>query len=370
MLLLVSFQLNSNFVFCIALAVSYNASHYVYSGQLPRALLFKGLLIIAVSVASYMALRVSFTPSGMYAGYNSMGEIASVQGLKRFLFVMLRYLQYPLILGVGLLFAYVGMAVLARLGVVTIKEQGDEPSATCNEKLTLWWPIAISLFLIASAAFPYAVVGKPADLRALAVDWNPRHTYLMALPVALFLASFSRFLGQALSVQGVRAWWLPVACAMMCLGAILQFSFWHKIARSAYEQGVIMALEQRDAPKPGFVTFIAPNLPVSRMLFYDVNWLLYQAYGEENWFGAMVSSAQQPIVVPEWVLSDSPETEIYHLHQIQRDFHYECHTVLAVTGERYAMEQVAAWALFDKELPQQLSISVVSEKCPRPLEGT
>lgn len=355
-ILLLSFQLNSNFVFSIALAIAYLGSLLVYDGTITRQSTVKFFTVIAISFLAFIALKLSFTASGLYEGYNEMHSVDSLGDILHFAIEMIRYFQYPILLAAILMAAHLGLLLLG---------PGSKSFPT-EEWRTLLWPVVLSLFLIGSAALPYVIVGKPADLRAILIEWNPRHTFLMAMPVGLFLASFARLLYHWHGLQNRKLAMLPTLAAIAILALILQAAFWQKLSRSAYEQGIITALAKETPPKPGIVKIVAPEIPAALWRFYESNWLMYRAYGKEEWFTSLTLKENQGMEQPEFVGDKNLNAslmELYKIEYIMSDFQSGCETLIKIEGNRFSIHEVLGWVVFSSELPDQISVSRITENC-------
>lgn len=350
--LLISFQLNSNFIFAMALAAVYLLAGWLEARRMNVAGFWRFAGICALSVGAYLLLKSLFTPSGLYEGYNQMHLPHSLKEVLKLAVELLRYCQYPLLVAAVLLGGYVGLRVL-----------GIAKRAVAPEKLTwpLLWPIAASLMLLFAAMLPYVIVGKPADLRAIMVDWNPRHTFLMAMPLGLFMASFGRLLSHRLAVSWRS--FAPAFAVLVILLVMQQASFWHKLARGAYEAGMIAALAKETPPPAGLVKVIAPQMPAARLRYYESNWLFAMAYGREAWFTRVVPSEKEDINPPAWVDAEGLSNAAHRSKHIMRDFETGCVSQMRIVGEPFAAKEVLLWALLGKALPDTLSVSQISSDC-------
>jgi hypothetical protein len=352
-LLLVSFQLNSNFVFSIALGMAYVTSAYVHDRASKRGHVLRFIAILLTSIFGYVALNLLFTESDLYAEYNHFQAIGSANDILTFFVEMIRYYQYVIVLAFILIATHLTLASLKK----------RESTSTQGDFKSVLWPVALSLFLIGCAAFPYVVVGKPADLRAVMVEWNPRHTFLMAMPIGLFLASFAQFLCRWHNLGSSKRCFLPAACAIIFMALFLQASFWHKISRAAYEAGIINALKQQTPPPTGFVKIITTHLPIARIRYYESNWVLYKAYDEERWFSGMVLSDDQAMYIPSWISSDELLSKENKLKHIMTNFQGDCESVIKIEGDTFTFFEVISWAILNSPLPDTLSASLESSSC-------
>lgn len=362
-ILIVSLQLNSNFSFSIALALAYFASSWIHGGRPTRADITRFIGVIAVSVVCYITLKAVFTPSGIYGDYNQIDITLSAGMLLQMGKEMLRYLQYPIGITAVMLSVFASLEIVTRLHHRGNTLGGSLTKATfASAKLkTYVWPLLIAVFLIASAAFPYVVVGKAADLRFL-FDWNPRHTFPMALPVGIFAAALGRLLCEWSAFRRSEFRLAPLAVILVVFGAMQIAATWDKLARSAYEAGIIGGLKNIDAPPPGLVKIIVPNFAGRNIRYYESNWLLYQAYGREDWHSGIVDDAETDIAIPAWLDVNQPIYPAYASKHIMRGFRNQCATDLEANGQPYSADIVFKW-VFGADLPETVSVEAVSVVC-------
>lgn len=363
LILIISLQLNSNFSFSIALAGAYFASAWVYKGRPARADIARFASVIAVSVICYITLKTVFTPSGIYADYNQIDITLSGGTLLQMGIEMLRYMQYPVGIAAVMLAVFASLEMLARLRHRGNMLDGSPAKLAfaSAELRTYVWPLLIAVFLIGSAAFPYVIVGKGADLRLL-FDWSPRHTFPMALPVGIFAAALARLLCEWPALRRSPFRLAPLVAMLVVLGGMQIAATWDKLARSAYEAGMVGGLQDIDAPPPGLIKIIVPNFAGRSIRYYESNWLLYKAYGREDWHSGVVDTSEEEIAMPTWLDVNQPITAAYASKHIMRGFRNQCVTVLQVSGQPYSAGAVFQW-IFGTGLPQTISVETISVEC-------
>ena len=358
-ILVVSLQLNSNFVFSIALAAAYFGSAWVYKGRPTPGDIVRLVAIALTSILCFAALKTVFTPSGIYAEYNRIGISASAGFAVQLVKETLRYLQYPIVLSGVLMTVFCALEVIAR---IRNRTESTLPTLSARPGFqTHLWPVLMALFLIGAAAFPYIVVGKPADVRLL-FDWSQRHTFLMALPVAIFITALARLLCEWPHLRRSKAWFLPIAATIGLMAVGQLAATWNKLSRSAYEAGIVAALQDIPAPGPGLVKIVAPELSGTWVRYYESNWLLYQAYGKEDWHSGIVASAADDIAMPSWLDVDKPIPAAYRSKHIMRTFRMDCRTSLQVAGKPYSPTEVIAW-IFGGNLPTKITVTQTETLC-------
>ena len=70
---------------------------------------------------------------------------------------------------------------------------------------------------------------------------------------------------------------------ILILFCLMLSGFYIKLSRASYEAGIINTLSLEPTPPPGILA-IQTNNNSPAMRFYEVNWLLYQAFNEELWY--------------------------------------------------------------------------------------
>lgn len=358
-ILIVSLQLNSNFVFSIALAAAYFACAWVDHGT-PRKNDFTRLsLVIVISVSCFFLLKSIFVPSGIYAEYNQIDISLSSGFFVGLAKETIRYLQYTMVVTVTLLGVHMILQIAAFLRPAHTPVQ---PRPSVREGLAKSsFPLVVALFLIGAAAFPYVIVGKPADLRSM-FDWNPRHTFLMAVPLGIFVAALARLLVTWATPKRSRFWFLPTAATLILLAVVQMAATWDKLSRSAYEAGIIAALTEIPRPGAGLVKLVVPNFKGKSIRYYESNWLLYQAYGREDWHSTVVSQTDDAIFIPSWLNINKPILPAYKSKHIMRSFRNECSTTLLVTGDPISGLAVVIW-IFGGQLASNIAVEQTEATC-------
>ncbi len=297
-LLLLSFQVNSNFVMVFAL----EAARWLRLGQSDQYRWRWGASACASAVAIYLSLRWVWPPSGIYQGYNNLVLPFSANGLKTWARAIAMYLTWlPLLaLPAGVTWLF-GKACAQRGGMARV----PAPSVPWRE----WACIGI---LLLGAVFPYVAVGKGAPLFVLnfpslglgvaehqgkvvqawfytTVDgWSWRNVFLMAAPASIASVALLRAaVGQASTLaQQRRLWWLACASAVVFNGAWLLHGHAAKHLRAAQEESIVRGLRAIAPPPAGDVNLaITQELPWYAWM-YESNYWFWLAYGQADWASA------------------------------------------------------------------------------------
>ena len=358
-LLIVSLQLNSNFVFSIALAAAYLASDWVTTSRVTRGQIIRFAVIVIPVVIAFVLLRTLYTPRGEYADYNKFS--LSALNLKILVVEAARYLEYALLISVVLLAAFGLCEGLARLNVAA---RADRPAGATDLReraRALLWPFVLSIVMMGAAAFPYLAVGKSVDLRS-ADDWELRHTIPMALPVALFMVSGARLLASWPGIRRSALWFVPLLAALLVLVGFQQMLLWGKLERSAYEAGMIEALKTIPAPPRGLVEMDLQDPPAPALRYYETNWLLYRAYGREDWLSRQTEPPSF-VDTPAWLARKDSEYLANKSIYIMRGYAEGCRTELRFSGPHYGFWRTAGWML-GGSLPNNVSVVQTGSECP------
>lgn len=359
LILILSFQLNSNFVFAIALGASYFALSFIKLGRIDRASLLRSIAITILAVGGYLILKLSFTPTGLYADYNEIlagGLIAQIPGL---LEGIVNYAQYPVVIFIILSAGHVALLILRLVGISRTTDEGlhidDSPMRPSI------WPTLLAIFLIGAAAFPYVVVGKSSNLSYI-YEWNQRHTVLLALPAAFFLVLCARLLATWFRCPGGLCALLPAVLAVAVFAGFQLNATSSKLARGAYEAGMIAALEGEPAPGPGVVLIKATNMPEPGLRFYESNWLMVQAYDREDWYTLVGSTTDREVEIRDWMTASSPTAEVYRMKHIMRTFKDTCITILEIEGAPYGPAAALGW-LASGSVANRLQVRQLRSDC-------
>lgn len=287
LLLLASFQVNSNFVMVFAL----EAARWVCRDRQVGWRWGRSLLVTGSAVAVYLVLRLVFPPQGLYAGYNNLILPTSREGIVAWVRAGLMFATWLPLIGLP---ALVGWA-LAR-------GEPRQPDTGSGRAL-----IAVSLLFV-GALFAYMAVGKGAPLFVVnlplawlgagqhlgrdaagwffttADGWSTRHTFLLSLPASV--ASVGMLRGA--SASGSRAWWIAIGVALAAHLGWMVHGHAAKLRRFAQEESVVRALQARPAPPPGKVDLVLAPRPAWNTWTYESNYWMWLAHRRAAWAVASV----------------------------------------------------------------------------------
>ncbi|MBI2770779.1 MAG: hypothetical protein HYX47_14225 [Burkholderiales bacterium] len=289
--LAVSFQLNSNLVFALALEV-------VFICRFPllwRARLRWFAALFAVAVAVYATMRMLSPPRQIFAEYNRLLNPLNGDDLRRMVRATLMFASWGVI----------PLAALAGAGLWGLRRRGS--AAGGAQGGFDWVGLACVAFLCAAAAFPYVMVGKGPPLftpvgygsglteqvlRAshsgpFAPTWantSARHGFLFAIPLALLAWMLARGL-----LGKLRAWTAGAAVPLF-LGLAPLFLFWvlpayyNKLEMQAAEISLARGLKTLPAAPAGVVDL--RYAPVSDWLIWSnsAGMVLREAWGRSDYY--------------------------------------------------------------------------------------
>lgn len=347
LLLLLSLDMSSNYVFSIALAAVYAtcSSRNQASGD-RSPLLYFGLVTV-VSVGAFIVERLLFEATGLYADYNHISISELIEHPTEHIVLLIRFFSYPIAAGV---------IVVAASFVVSVVVPVHPKGIPHDSRMSLW-PILVGLFLVGAAAFPYVIVGKGTDIRVLD-DWSARHAFLAAMPVAVVLVGLGRAAANRLNIHPWLLAQLSIICTILAFLSLQGAGAWIKLSRGAYETGIIQALYGIPAPPPGTVQIVAPSLPGPRIRFYEVNWLLFRGFGREDWFANAGQSDAGGRELPDWAVQPSELQQVYKVKHIMQGFTQGCDTSIIVLGPQYTVRTRLAWLIWGDDLIPALSVEI------------
>ncbi len=292
LLMLASFQVNSNFVMVFAL----EAARWSCRDQDTRWHWGRSIAVTGSAVLVYLVLRLAFPPGGLYAGYNNLVLPTSAAALISWVRAALMFATWlPLIVLPGV----VGWWLM----------RGQRVAGT---DAPLHSAVAVSL-LFAGALFAYMAVGKGAPLFVVnlpfewlgagkhlgrdagswfftTVDgWSTRHTFLFSVPAAIACVALLRFaLGRPVAGATSRAWWGAFAVALVFNLAWMAHGHDAKLHRLAQEESIVRALQSRAAPPPGRLDLALVPRPAWSVWTYEANYWMWLAYQRAAWAVASV----------------------------------------------------------------------------------
>lgn len=293
LLVLLSFQVNSNFVMVFAL----EGMRWLYRERAGKWAWGRSALVLGSAVAVYLSLRLIWTPSGPYQGYNDLVWPFSIAGAVSWIRAAAMAATW-----VPLLVFPAAVAWLASPGP-------GRPVPPTAAGLARREAAALAL-LMAGALFAYLAVGKGAPLFILqlpqgwlgtgthlgkaaagwiyttADGWSMRNAFLLSVPAGIALAWLVRgVLARSSRVEG--AWRAALLAMLLVNFALLAQGHATKLARFSQEQSLVRGLQQQPPP-PGGTVDLQLAQPVGWSAWtYEANYLFWLAYGRAEWAVAL-----------------------------------------------------------------------------------
>jgi hypothetical protein len=288
-LVVVSFQVNANLVFQIALAV------VAYGLLRERAALNRLLLVALSAVAFYLFFMLVHPVRGEYEGYNRLLLPHTLAHLLKIASTAALFASWAVLL--------VPSALVALLWRGGARKKPLGPAETAGPRQRFW----IALLLTAAAVFPYAMVGKGPPLFLvgspigesviwtiyattgkgfhLTVDaFTTRQAALMAVPFSLLGVACLEWLAgrRALPKAAVAT---SVGVAVLSQACVLMTGHFLKWEQAHWDRSIINALKGLPPPPPGRVEIaLSPTRPYLYHVF-ESNSLLWHAWNRTGWLG-------------------------------------------------------------------------------------
>lgn len=296
----VSFQLNSSMVFVLALDVVYL---YRFADQRQQRLAWFALLFLS-ALSVYVTMRTLAPPHGIFVEYNRLLNPFNSVDLRRMVRGLLMFMTWGLIPSTGLVLVW----LTARWS-----EHGRTVSLGAMLSSLASRQVGCCLFLCASAAFPYVMVGKGSPLftftglgqglteqvlRAvysgrLAPTWASlagRHALFFAVPLTIMSWFLCAQLRERMTAKSQSAASVPL---FMLLAPLFLFwvigSFANKLVQQAAEISLLNGLRQM-TPAPAGVVEIKYT-PASDWLIWTpaAGTILQQAWGVSHYYAMFYS---------------------------------------------------------------------------------
>jgi len=293
-LLIMSFQVNSNLVFALALEM---IRLWRFKPQRKLWLVwFLALLVAAVCV--YFSIRIFFPPKQLFVQYNQFLNPLNSQDFLRMVRVVVMFLTWGII-PLGAILAIAVASFFTRNRLLVSRLQKAETQTKPGLLLAL-------VFLAGAAAFPYVMVGKGPPLftftaygsglseqvfRAaypgpIAPTWantSTRHGFLFSIPIGLMT-----WIAATLMIQKLKMRLSPVGLFALLLPLALVWvlpAYSNKLQNQWVEISLLKGFQALPPAKPGIVDL--RYQPVSSWLIWtaSANVILREAWGTSAYLG-------------------------------------------------------------------------------------
>lgn len=300
--LVVSFQLNSNLVFALALECVWLAR---LTPALRRRRLLASAALLGSAVAVYATMRWLVPPAQLFTEYNQLLKPWHAQDLRRIARACAMFLTW-------------GIIPLVVVGITTavwaLQRSPGRALAPGVRRAALARhapAVLIAAFLCAAAAFPYVAVGKGAPLFTLrALGDGLTEQVLRSAHTGLFAPTWANSSGRhALlfgAAVGLLAWasarlaWAvlggrrrpPMGAFCLALAASLAWvlaAYYNKLQTQFAEQSLVHGLKRLPPAPPGVVE--VAYRPVTDWLIWSVSAgvILHEAWGKAPYWPSFYS---------------------------------------------------------------------------------
>ena len=341
-----SFQLNSNFLFSIGLGFSFYLISIGLSkkfNNLEKKSRFRFFGIIILSFSSYVILRLYFVSYGLYEDYNQISIINLFKSI--LLSEKFGFASFPLFIFLSII-----------LTLLIYRNNFLLRNFKIDKQKIIFSPLTHGFILLIFSSLPYLLVGKNTSIFAIS-DWSQRHSFLLSIPIALILFGLGRLIND-LSIRSLNNKKLVIMPTILILFCLLMSGFFIKLSRASYEAGIINKLSAKNIPQPGTLNIETDYKINPGMRFYEVNWLLYQAFNEEFWYSNINKNYLN--YKEDNLLKLIKSNQIYKNKYIMRNFSEECNTTIKVKGEN-KIKDIFKWILFRKP-PNKFS-AIIQSNC-------
>jgi hypothetical protein len=373
-LVLLSFQVNSNFVMICAL----EGMRWIHRGNNQAWRWGRTALVVGSAVAAYLSLRLIWTPTGPYVGYNNLVWPFSRQGMLTWIRAAAMALTWiPLV---------VAPAAVAWLAV---RRTESQVGAAPQDRFIPREAATVGL-LLAGALFAYLAVGKGAPLFVLqlpegwlgtgthlgkvargwlyttADGWSMRNAFLLSVPAAIAIVWLVRvaLAGRQRQDAGWRA---ALAAALIVNLAWLAEGHATKLLRFAQEKAIVRALQAQAPPASGTVDLKVIDPVAWTAWSYEANYLFWLAYRRPEWAAAIFGPddlSRRAALEERSLALSSPLPRIHFL--MDQLGTADCHTEYAVDLPAHLGPlDVVADNVGLREVPPA-GLRLVETNCPRP----
>ena len=293
-LMVISFQVNSNMVFALALEL---VRLWRFKPQRKQRLAWI-IGLLAAAVFAYFSIRVLSPPQQFFVQYNQLLNPFNTQDFLRITRVIVMFLTWGIIPLAAVLAVLVASIFSRRqsFGFAGEKIQNQD----------FFGLLFALVFLAGAAAFPYIMVGKGPPLftptaygnglteqvfRAaytglIAPTWantSTRHGFLLSIPIGLLTWVVAIFMNQKLKMR-----WSPLGLYALLLPLALVWilpAYANKLQNQSAEMSLVKGFQALPPAMPGIVEL--SYQPVSSWLIWtsSANVILLEAWGKTDHLG-------------------------------------------------------------------------------------
>jgi hypothetical protein len=294
LVLVMSFQVNSNMVFALALEM---IRLWLFKPQRKQRLVWFLVLFVA-AVFAYFSIRVLSPPQQFFVQYNQLLNPFNTQDFLRMIKVILMFLTWGII--------PLAAACAVAIAGFFLKNRLLDSSPRKMQFQTWFEPLVALVFLVGAAAFPYVMVGKGPPLFTLtaygnglteqvfraayagpfAPTWantSMRHGFLFSIPIGLMT-----WIAAAAVMQRLKMRWSSLGLFALLLPLALVWvlpAYVNKMQNQWAEISLVKGFQALPPAQPGIVEL--RYQPVSSWLIWtsSANVILREAWGSSVYLG-------------------------------------------------------------------------------------
>ena len=284
------------------------------------------LLIIIVSITSYIININYFPPYGMFEGYNIPGfqNLYSVNLFNNIFIFSIYFLHC----------AWVPTVYFFNLLLINKKNSLNLKSNLIKAfKIKSIYDYLLLILLASFAMAPYLLVNR-APLFIFS-EYFQRHSYLLAPIFGIFFAILFRDINNIsfLKEKKFLKFYLIIFLCQNLL--LLSYGHYKKIERYVYQENLINELKIYGKIPKGNVKIISNNYPTT-LRSYEISHIFFKAYNSASWYGDHVRGDKKKI---NW-LNKILQKEEYRLSSIVKDYVYECSSFIYLKNDLTRIERI------------------------------
>lgn len=248
---------------------------------------YKTVVVSTLSFLVYSCNKIYYPSNGLYDGYNEIVSITSLHGLYIYAYNFIKFSSFLVV-----------FFPFACLYVFLLKNK------SIPSPLLFVLKNSALIILLVFSVFPYVAVGKGTTI--LDGTFNIRQGMLLGFPISILTTKFYVYFSQELSKYRASLWgWLPsilvafivLTFAGLSVKKILDFK-----DRVDIKNGVVEALKEGNVTiRPGIVNILANRLPKEYFRTYELNYMMYLAFGKAAWYARMGGGYDSNFNVPSYI---------------------------------------------------------------------
>jgi len=268
-LILYSFNVESNLSFAVGLSLIYllaKKSDYNF-------LLIRLFVIIGIVISYYFVRMHYFPPYDLYEGYNTLhvGILNNISPSK----IITNIIQYSSYL---YLFMWIPIFFIIH---VSIKNKTSIKKILKKSEIN-YFNYFLLIILAGFAIFPYIISDKSSSIFYLS-DYYQRHAILLAPISGIFFSMMFKDLSKLNYTSNKISVNYYISIFIVINLILLNYGNVRKAESNLFRKNIISEFKAFGEIPKGNIKIISQNLPVD-LRDYEINYLLFNAYGEAGWY--------------------------------------------------------------------------------------